>query len=222
MGSCNSFWNFKLYFWCCCLKYCFMFLCGKHNSICVHIYAFFHWRFSANNALCQDMVNLPEGSAPGTLKPLMIKPQACCVPCSTRIGLSSYSLPHRVYHKFSTPVKQTAWRSWARWPIQKSWNIFRKSSTIGLFISFFLFEALYHCIQVRYFNFRVELWWFTEGGQMNKKYQRRLSFRIGEWKRALRPEGSEWREFSLQRDRPGEKHWVRSQNLRFHISVIPY
>ena len=120
LGSCNSFWNFKLYFWCCCLKYCFMFLCGKHNSICVHIYAFFHWRFSANNALCQDMVNLPEGSAPGTLKPLMIKPQACCVPCSTRIGLSSYSLPHRVYHKFSTPVKQTAWWSWARWPIQKS------------------------------------------------------------------------------------------------------
>lgn len=27
---------------------------------------------------------------------------------------------------------------------------------------------------------------------MNKKYQR-LSFRIGEWKRALRPEGSAWR-----------------------------
>lgn len=41
---------------------------------------------------------------------------------------------------------------------------------------------------------------------MNKKYQRRLSFRIGEWERALRPEGSEWREFSLQRGRPGEKH----------------
>lgn len=139
LGSCNSFWNFKLYFWCSCLKYRFMFLCGKHNSNCVHIYAFFHWKFSANNALCQDKVKLPEGSAPGTLKPLMIKPQACCVPCSTRIGLSSYSLPHRVYHKFSTPVKQTAWRSWARWPIQKSRNIFRKSSTRGLLISFFLF-----------------------------------------------------------------------------------
>lgn len=114
-----------------------MFLCGKHNSSCVHIYAFFHWRFSANNALCQDLVNLPEGSAPGTLRPLMIKPQACCVPCSTRIGLSSYSLHHRVYHKFSTPVKQTAWRSWAHWPIQKSRNIFRKSSTRGSLISFF-------------------------------------------------------------------------------------
>lgn len=118
-GSCHSFWNFKLYFWCCCLKYCFVFLCGEHNSNCVHFCASFHWRFSANNALCQDLVNIPEGSAPGTLRPLMIKPQVCCVPCSTRIGSSSYSLHHRVYHKSSTPVKQTAWRSWAHWPIQK-------------------------------------------------------------------------------------------------------
>lgn len=99
------------------LKYCLVFLCGQHQGNCVHFCAWFHWRFSANSALCQDLVTLPEGSAPGILRLLMTKPQACCAPCSTRIGLSSLSLPHTVYHKPSTPVKLSAWRSWAHWPI---------------------------------------------------------------------------------------------------------
>lgn len=67
----------------------------------------------------QDPVNLPEGSAPGISAPPVTKAQACCAPCSTRIELPSYSRHHRVYHRPSTPVKQTAWRSWAHWPIWK-------------------------------------------------------------------------------------------------------
>lgn len=54
-NSCNSFeitsYTLMLLF-----KILFHVSLWKHNSNLCHIYAF-HWRFSANNALCQDLVN---------------------------------------------------------------------------------------------------------------------------------------------------------------------
>lgn len=118
-GSRDSFWNSKLYFGCWCLKYYFVLLCWEPKRNCVRDCACFHWRLPATKLPCQDLVSLPEGSAPGTSGPPVTEPQACCAPCSTRIEQSSCSRHQRVYRRSSTPVGGAAWRSWAHWPIWK-------------------------------------------------------------------------------------------------------
>lgn len=60
---------------------------------------------------------------------------------------------------------------------------------------------------------------------MNKKYQRRLSFRVAEWKRALRPESPAQREFSLQMDSPGKKTLIEeseSQDIHFSDTLLAF
>lgn len=136
------------------LKHRFLLLCAqKHKSTCIHHYARFSLQFLPIIPLAATLVDLPEGSAPGSPRPPLIKPQACCAPWSMPVELSSHWPHRRACHRPSTPVAPTAQRPWADRPMGSGETLtLRFPETVSHFVSS---QAIDYGIQFRHFNLKV-------------------------------------------------------------------